>query len=241
MSDVSTHSTLPTSLVAYYELEEASGSRADSKGSNTLTDNNTVTSATGKQGDAAVMVIANSEYLSTTTMWHTAKVSVSYSVWVKFTSTSVTEQTILTVGRGTSAVGADRGHSLILNGQGKTDGTVSILDHAIAWHHSTKKITDTNWHHIAVTVDSSSISRVYLDNAAAWVDGVALSGTPTSSGCALGFEQGTARRFGGTMDEVGIWTKTLTSGEVSDLWAGGAGLPYSSGGATNTTNFFYMT
>lgn len=38
---------LLTNLVGYWQLEEASGSRADSKGSNTLTDNATVTQAAG--------------------------------------------------------------------------------------------------------------------------------------------------------------------------------------------------
>jgi len=40
-------SALTTSLVSWWDLDEASGARADSHGVNTLTDNNTVTSATG--------------------------------------------------------------------------------------------------------------------------------------------------------------------------------------------------
>lgn len=44
-----------TSMVSWWSLDEASGSRADSHGSNTLTDNNTVTQAAGKvySGSAA--------------------------------------------------------------------------------------------------------------------------------------------------------------------------------------------
>jgi len=40
-------SDLTTSLISWWDLDETSGSRADSHGSNTLTDNNTVTSAAG--------------------------------------------------------------------------------------------------------------------------------------------------------------------------------------------------
>lgn len=56
---------LYASLVGYWKLDEASGARADSIGSNTLTDNNTVASATGLvYALAGDFVAANSEYLS---------------------------------------------------------------------------------------------------------------------------------------------------------------------------------
>lgn len=51
-------------LVAYWSLEEASGTRADSRGDNDLADNNTVTQAAGKVGNAAAFASANTEYLS---------------------------------------------------------------------------------------------------------------------------------------------------------------------------------
>lgn len=58
-------SDLANSLTAYWKLNEASGARADSVGSNTLTDNNTVTSTTGRvYALAADFLTANSEYLS---------------------------------------------------------------------------------------------------------------------------------------------------------------------------------
>lgn len=52
-----------TGLEAWWSLNEASGSRADSHGANTLTDINTVTQAAGKVGNAAQFVNANSEIL----------------------------------------------------------------------------------------------------------------------------------------------------------------------------------
>jgi hypothetical protein len=53
-----------SSLSSYWKLDECSGNRTDSHGSNDLTDNNTVGGATGKIGNAARFVKANSEYLS---------------------------------------------------------------------------------------------------------------------------------------------------------------------------------
>lgn len=52
-----------TNLKSWWSLDETSGNRFDSHGSITLTDINTVGSATGKQGNAASFVEANNEYL----------------------------------------------------------------------------------------------------------------------------------------------------------------------------------
>ena len=57
-------SDLYTKLVAYWKLEEASGTRDDAIGANDLTDNNTVTQQTGKIDSCAQFTTANSESLS---------------------------------------------------------------------------------------------------------------------------------------------------------------------------------
>jgi hypothetical protein len=51
-------------LYFWWKMDETSGTRTDSHGTNPLADNNTVGSTTGKQGNAAQFVVANSEYLS---------------------------------------------------------------------------------------------------------------------------------------------------------------------------------
>jgi hypothetical protein len=55
---------LSPGLVAVYSLDEASGTRSGGAGGLDLTDNNTVTQAAGKVGNAAQFTAANSEYLS---------------------------------------------------------------------------------------------------------------------------------------------------------------------------------
>ena len=55
---------LQSGLVSFWELDETSGIRYDSVGSNDLTDNNTVLYEPGKIGNAAAFVDANNEYLS---------------------------------------------------------------------------------------------------------------------------------------------------------------------------------
>ena len=59
-----TPDALLTDLAAYWQLDEASGGRADSIGGNDLTDTNTVTQAAGKIDTAAHFTAANNESLS---------------------------------------------------------------------------------------------------------------------------------------------------------------------------------
>jgi len=63
---ISNHPTLTDNIISYWRLDEASGVRFDSviASGNNLTDNNTVLSAPGIVGNAALFVGANDEYLS---------------------------------------------------------------------------------------------------------------------------------------------------------------------------------
>jgi hypothetical protein len=90
---------------------------------------------------------------------------------------------------------------------------------------------DTDWHHIVVTQTGTDAPIFYIDGS--------LSNTNTSSGGdgSKPTAQGTAIGRGGTydgnywngaIDEVGIWSRALTSGEVMRLYNSGSGLSYSS-------------
>lgn len=85
---------LLTDLVAWWELDEASGNRSDAHtGGYTLTDVNTVGSTTGKVGaNAALFVAANSEYLKRSAAENAFRfinTDFTIAVWVKVTSNHV--------------------------------------------------------------------------------------------------------------------------------------------------------
>lgn len=78
-------SDLTTNLTSCWAMEETSGTRTDSVGSNDLTDNNTVGSAAGLLGTAADIELSNNEYLSITDGSHTGldpTGSFSINFWV---------------------------------------------------------------------------------------------------------------------------------------------------------------
>lgn len=82
-----------TNLISHWDLNEASGTRSDSHGSNHLADTNTVTSAAGKLGNAAVFASANSERLTiadNASLSIGAGVSFAFAGWVKLTTKSAT-------------------------------------------------------------------------------------------------------------------------------------------------------
>src|SRR5262252_1520277 len=85
----STSSTISqTNLISYWKLDEVSGSRVDTKGTNTLTDNNTVTSTTGIINNAASFAAASSEYLSlaSNATVQTGDIDFTITAWVKMTT-----------------------------------------------------------------------------------------------------------------------------------------------------------
>jgi hypothetical protein len=82
-----------TGLVAWWPMNEASGTREDVHGSSDLTDNNTVLSTTGVQGNAALFVAANTEYLSITDNADLSAGDIAFSIfgWVRRDSATATQ------------------------------------------------------------------------------------------------------------------------------------------------------
>lgn len=92
-SNADAANTLTLSMISFWELEEASGNRADSHGSNTLTDNNTVTQQAGKVGNAAEFVAANSEYLSraSNASLQVGDIDFSFAFWVRLANVATSQ------------------------------------------------------------------------------------------------------------------------------------------------------
>lgn len=230
-TDVKNDSTLSTSLVSYWELEESSGTRVDSHGSNDLTDNNTVTSGTGIQGTAADFEDANSEYLTDPNTGQYDVTSGSVSVWVKIENFSV----------GTISPGI---WSTTLSNASATGGVTlrySYIDKKVNFYvgnsgggytESTTALTTGTWYHIVATWTPSAI-KVYVNGSNEGTDST-VSTVTAGTTLHIGKDAPNARYFDGLIDEVGFWSKELSSTEVTDLYNSGSGIPYDAGGAAST-------
>ena len=216
---------LADNLIAYWKLEEASGTRNDSH-SNALhlTDNNTVTQATGKQGNAADFEASNGEYLSRVDSATLSMGDIDFTVLLWVNAESLGSNYVIGQYGGAGARSweiqhtGSRFHFFVSN-----DGTV------------------TNWV-TANNLGAPSTATWYLiiawhDAAANTINIQVNNGTVDSGGHTTGvfnsaedFRIGTAEVGGpfwdGLIDEVAIWKRVLTSDERTQLYNGGSGMTY---------------
>lgn len=221
-------SSLETNLVSYWKFEETSGARVDSHGSNDLTDNNTVTSATGIIGNGADFELSNSEYLSITDASQSGldfAGDFSISLWLKIESLAASY--VLMKGN-TSA--SQKWYGLFLEVDGELtfavdNGTTAYLADTDAG--GGNLIIDT-WYHVVGIRSGSNIS-LYVNNVLQQTTSATSDDLSNANSLYFGARNTGSldRYFDGIQDEIGVWTRALSAEEVSALYNSGSGLPYS--------------
>lgn len=218
--------SLPTGLLAFWLLDEASGNRLDSTANgNTLTSNSSVGQAAGKFGDAADFVSASSQSLTRAAGVGTLLTNAfTFAAWVYPTAA---------------------GFSVIASkGDLNSYNTAQFA------------LEKTTQHRLALTVGGSNLLYVQFPGMQlsqwnliiAWFDGAAqragaaINGqdaTLTLSasmpavlvadahGLALGkWANVNGGYFTGRIDHAGLWNRALSEAEIAALWNGGDGLDY---------------
>jgi hypothetical protein len=223
-------------LTSHWSLEEASGTRADDLGGNTLTDGNTVTQATGKVGQAAQFTAANTESLTRTdnAALSTGDINFAVAAWV-YADTLAASATF--VSRETSGTvreyrleydqPSSRFRFLTFNAAGSAVGLVSATTFgapsAATWYFvyaERNKVAGTVGISVnAGTLDTAVETGVPADTASTFAIGARLSG---------------AAYWNGRIDQVGFWKRVLTSQDRTDLYNGGNGLAFSGFSGTYT-------
>lgn len=217
-------SSLLTSIVAYWPLSEASGSRADSAGANTLTDNNTVTQAAGPNGSdfAAQFTRANGEYLSIADNAALSMGDIDFAIalLVYFDSVAAAAS-----GSGRTLLGkynfsSNREYAIF-----QEDNSGNPLEFVVSANGTTEVKVGVSppatggWHAVIAEHDATNNTiSIQLDN-----------GTPATTSHSSGVLNGTAAfqlgrladyadyDFGGRLARVGIWKRLLTSDEKTYL------------------------
>ena len=198
------------SLVAYWRLDEASGTREDTKGSNDLTDNNTVTSSTGKIGDAADFEADNSEYLSIADNSDLSSGDVDFSIWAW-----VRPETVA----GTIVVNKPDEYGLDMYPDGSAwRFTVNAAYTPV----STGTPVAGTWAFLVGVHDAAANEIKISVNGAAFVTASAIGPTDTGSAFLVGSYNGSSLFFDGLVDEVGFTKRKLTQEEVSALYNSGS-------------------
>lgn len=216
---------LLTSLVAYWAMDESSGDVADATGNgHTAVDNSSV-SATGKISNSREVGGGYLEVASDSA-WNSSSFSVSF--WVKrsgsigtYLNTVISHDNAWYSGGGW-IIGFENSDAVTIYFW----GTFTSLTGS--WTGS----GDGSWHHIVVTFDGSTLS-IYVDGS---LD--ASSGMPPFNTCTTTLLIGAQHDpdtsifslpyVTNNMDEIGFWSRCLSSTDVTNLYNAGAGLAYSS-------------
>ena len=231
-----------TGLKAYWKMNEASGNlinQATTVGSTdslgTAADSTTVAnltySQTGKVGNAISWNgTTSSSYaeVGTSSLYdfmHSATAIWSFNFWYKKTAGSTSFRTILANNAG--GAGATGTRIAFYNGSFYQNIIISNAV-SIITDTSTAVPNDTNWHMITMTVDLTLGSNDYN----CYVDGVLE--TTVSQGAAgtannaqrtmrIGDDGGGDGNHYGLLDEMSIWSRVLTSAEITSLYNTGSG------------------
>lgn len=239
MNDVSFYSGYDerSNLLAEYTFDTGTIDFGSSLASDTYVNNfdlTTVSLSSGNQvdgwSDMSVLFDGSADYMRRNLPTEMKTQNFSYSAWVYRTSDSGGVNVISAQPRGSYAAGrgafinaGPSGASLVI---GEADGSFfSVTGGAV---------TAQVWHHLVGTYDGS-VARIYLDGVevdsdtpitVAWSDGP--TGYPTPAQLYIGGARNNAASasnvnantgfFNGRIDEVRIYNRALTAGQVSDLY-----------------------
>lgn len=204
-----------TSIVSRWKLDEGSGSRSDSVGSNDLTDNNTVTSGTGPFGDTcADFEQANSEYLSITDASQSGLENLSAfscGMWIYFESST---NVIAPFSKGNFGAGSVD-YMLSIH----TNGNVYFYIASGAQRSWSWSPADATWYHITATYNAGSVA-FYIDGAqyGSTQSGLASSTGGSTADFMLGRRHDSADLHDGLMQDAIFWDVALSGAEVTDLY-----------------------
>lgn len=217
-----------TGLVAWWSLDETSGTRNDSHGTNHLADGNTVLYGTGKISNAADFEATNSEYLylADNAALSMGDIDFTLVAWVKFESSTADMIVLSKYDYGASQreyqvlVNASNRVFLYVSGNGTTtayDSATGPIDgewgFVVCWHDATANTINVQVNN--GTPSSTSYSGGVLDGTATFAIGSRFNnGTPDAF-------------FDGLIDEVSIWKRVLTADERTWLFNSGNGRSYS--------------
>lgn len=229
--------SLREGLEAYWKLDEVAGNRADAHGSNTLTDNNTVTSAGGILGNAAHFDDLNSECLSVGDNASLSFGDEDFTIagWIRLDNVATTWINLGKYDYGDN----EREYSLqYITGSGlkwfvSSDGaaTTSVQE-------TTQGVlTAATWYFFACIHDSvNNLIKVSVNagiqqtaaHATGCNDNVSpfVLGAVISSGVIV-------NEMDGLFDEVGVWRRALKQSDLTFLCNGGSGRTYEDFGAAS--------
>ena len=212
----------PSGLVAWWP---ANGNALDIVGGNNGTLTNGVTYVPGEVGEAfnlnagsAMILLANNTSLQLQNF--------TVEAWIKRGSTTVASSDPTALYG--SALLFGYGHNGYAFGMGLNgDLLLSLVD--VGGVYSSSGVTDTNWHHVAVTTSAGAV--VFYIDGAAYPAGnynptYQFATAPAIGGRADNLNQNNNDSFLGAIDEMSVYNRPLSGAEIQSIYEAGAAGKY---------------
>lgn len=218
-SPVSVHvSTILANLISYYKLGEASGSRADSAGSNTLTDNGSAGNAAGVVGNAVAM--NGTMYLSSNSNASLQVGDIDFWVdgWLYLTD-------LLSYYAVACKDGTTR-EWFIWFDKDVNKLTFSLFKPAEVALKSAQTLSATTWYYFAAWHDAAANTmhlQINGNAAASQATGGALQVAGTDQFTIGSRSAGAGNKLKGRVDELGFWKRIPVAADLTARYNGGAG------------------
>jgi hypothetical protein len=207
-------------LIAFWNLDETSGTRYDSSGNgrNLTQTFGTVSSTTGKIKNCAYFNGINgggstNSKLGSTSFGVNPNSNFSMSVWIKPRSFSSYQHIIGAPFQNGFYIGANNSN-LTFNLYNGTVYGVSAPSTAL-----------NTWHHYVFIREGSTL-KLYADNV--YIGSASITGQsfPGASVFSVGGGEYNEYYFNGDIDALGLWTRVLTESEIGTLYNNGNGKQY---------------
>ena len=208
---------LSTNLVAVYKLDNVN----DSLNGFNLTNTNSVAFSAGLIGNAADFGTTNStKYLSVANnLGVTSSTACSFEVWVK--------------------IGTSGNNEFIWHGDSVDKRSYDIIANATQVYFRTNirgtgfqnivsntTLSTSNWYQFVFTFNGTQSEGFINGTSVGTIASSGVGSLATSDIFYIGKEDGAATYATGLVDEVRVWSRAITSTEVTELYNGGAGLQY---------------
>jgi len=216
---VSFTSAITWDPIAYYSLDETSGVVIDSANGYNGTNDGADTGVTGKVNTAYDFVVGNTDYISIDDVPDIASTdNKSFQFWLNVGDIAPTTYIMDTTGR----------FLFLLSGGGTADeyGFYDGIGY-VYFGDSTVDENSGDWVHLVLVVSNSGTNTTLYRNGVQYGSSGAVTANAFSGDKNLGAKNNDIEYFyDGIMDEVGIWNRTLTQTEITELYNSGFGVGF---------------
>jgi len=221
--------TLLDDLVSWWSMDETSGTRADAHGSNDLTETNTVGYVTGKVSNAAQTIAANDEELTKTSAsgLNGGDRDFTVAMWLRLDDDP--NSSFIKMGQVHDSNFGDTDWRLHISFTDiATFGVVATSTEQTIGATSFGTLSEDVWYFIVMWHDAGANTlNIQINDGT--VDTNSSFTTPTHQTLATSLVMGQAWGVIATSasyDELGFWSRVLTTQERTDLYNSGNGIGY---------------